>query len=385
MTANAKNSICVVGTHYYKCMVGGAEVQMYLIAKQFLDRGWDVHYVTTDVSEKSIDEGIILHPYRPRGVFNNSYEDLSRILGEIDADVYYQRGRAFHPELFARFARERSKPYILAVSMDIDCRRYKNLPRVFERRGKNLARKLAGAIKAYWIDRTSLRGMQAASLVLCQTLQQHEMLKRNLGIDSQILKNMHCIPNVEEIKKSDPPIVLWLASLKRWKQPELFIRLAEKLQHLDCRFVLAGRMSDSYYREIIQDALARINNLEYIQNVSFEKSNELIAEASVFLNTSLPNEGFPNTFIQAWLRKVPTVSLNFNPDQVIEKHSLGYHSKDFENLIADVAKLITDKQRRIRMGEAARKYAVKEFDLENNFEILYNTVNKLLRSNDRFN
>jgi hypothetical protein len=44
-----------------------------------------------------------------------------------------------------------------------------------------------------------------------------------------------------------------------------------------------------------------VQNLEYVGPVSLEEVNVWLARSSIFVNTSLPRQGFPNTFIQAWL------------------------------------------------------------------------------------
>jgi glycosyltransferase involved in cell wall biosynthesis len=61
------------------------------------------------------------------------------------------------------------------------------------------------------------------------------------------------------------------------------------------------------------------SNFDYLGPVSFEESNSLFAKANIFINTSKAQEGFPNTFIQAWMQGVPTISLDFDPDNLIEE------------------------------------------------------------------
>ena len=50
--------------------------------------------------------------------------------------------------------------------------------------------------------------------------------------------------------------------------------------------------------------------------------NRLLARSHIFVNTST-HEGFPNTFIQSWLREVVVVSLQVDPDQVLERQQVG--------------------------------------------------------------
>ena len=136
-------------------------------------------------------------------------------------------------------------------------------------------------------------------------------------------------------------------------------------------------MADEKYRDIITKWENESTKFEYIENVSFDKSNELISKASVFVNTSQRNEGFPNTFIQAWLRKTPTVSLSFDPDGIIKTRNIGFVSNIFDQLIEDVKTLIVDAALRERMGERARKYAIQEYSVAENFDRLYNLITSI--------
>jgi glycosyltransferase involved in cell wall biosynthesis len=184
---------------------------------------------------------------------------------------------------------------------------------------------------------------------------------------------MHHVPELRTIYKADPPVVLWLASVKQWKRPELFLELVDILADQPYRFVLAGRMVDTgHYLDLIRRYERQYVNFEYRSNVAFEESNRLIGEATVFVNTSLPYEGFPNTFIQAWLRKTPTVSLGFDPDHLIAQHGIGAVAPHIEDLAQHVMQIVSDPVARESMGVAARKFAQTAFGLENNFYKLEN-------------
>jgi glycosyltransferase involved in cell wall biosynthesis len=215
-------------------------------------------------------------------------------------------------------------------------------------------------------DYLTLYGIKAADKVLTQSENQKAVFRENLNIESEIVKNYHKIPG-EEINKAEPPVVLWLASIKKWKQPEVFLNASRALKDLNCRFILAGRMTDESYRAEITAWKDENDKFEYIEDVDFDKSNQLIAEASVFVNTSLKNEGFPNTFIQSWFRKTPTITLNFDPDGIIRNNNLGKHSGSQNRLIMDVKEIILDTDYRTKISETAYQYALTNYSKKDSF------------------
>jgi glycosyltransferase involved in cell wall biosynthesis len=85
----------------------------------------------------------------------------------------------------------------------------------------------------------------------------------------------------------------------------------------------------------------------------------VFSRAKLFLNTS-QIEGFPNTFLQAWVRGVPVVTF-FDPDSLVKQRQLGRTASDFEDMVNAIESLLSDAEERRRAGERARTYAIAQF------------------------
>ncbi len=141
------------------------------------------------------------------------------------------------------------------------------------------------------------------------------------------------------------------------KQPEIFIRLAEKIgQHRDVSFEMIGRINAGNWHQQINAAMAKTDRLNYVGELSHEEVNQKFCEGHILVNTS-HFEGFPNTFIEAWMRRVPVVSLNIDPDHIIERNKIGLVSKTFDRLCEDLLYLIEHNGIREKMGMDAYHYA----------------------------
>lgn len=174
--------------------------------------------------------------------------------------------------------------------------------------------------------------------------------------------------------------IIWVNNLKRWKRPETFIQLARHLP--DYRFVMVGRMSASrlHARELRERIRKAPSNFRYIGAHPIAKVNEMIAASDLLLYTSLPVEGFANSFLQAWFRGVPTVSLSFNLDGILEREGIGRCSGSFEELVEDVAELMLDESGRLEMGQRARNYAISNHKVEKmvlEYESLFQEVGQV--------
>jgi glycosyltransferase involved in cell wall biosynthesis len=212
-------------------------------------------------------------------------------------------------------------------------------------------------------------GIRSADRIVTQTEQQARLLRENFGRrPDAVIANFHPDPT-ETIDKSGPLRVVWIADLKRLKQPEAFLRLAEALQDIhDIRFVMIGAATagagDASWQASLKERLNSASNLEYLGQLSQAEVNEQLAKAHVFVNTSI-YEGFPNTFIQAWLRDAAVVSLNVDPDGILNRDNLGFHAGTEARLAEIVRRLISDSALRAAIAQRARAHAKRFHSMEN--------------------
>ncbi len=367
-------TICFVAAHYHKKNIGGAEVQMFLLASQLASSGWKVIYLSPDIESVTVDQGISLKPIRSFTSNTNFENEVTAALDKINPDIIYQRGRSRFTSACRNYCRKTQTPLIFALSMDIDCRLFRNMLRAREYHSRNPLRWLWSALSLGLSDIRSFTAMKDAHMIFCQTDYQKKLIGRFRKKGLVTIRNMHPKP-ISQTDKKIPPVVLWLASVKTWKQPDLFLELVQKMRTSHCHFVMAGRMANEKYRQPIAE-MTKTDNFSYIEAVDLELSNVLISSASVFVNTSLGNEGFPNTFIQSWLRGVPTVSLQFDPDCLITEKKLGFISQTMEQMIKDVQFLIDHDEARRKLGVRAKLFAEKTFGSDQVFP----KVNKIIQN-----
>jgi glycosyltransferase involved in cell wall biosynthesis len=182
-------------------------------------------------------------------------------------------------------------------------------------------------------------------------------------------------PVVEESSISKKPVpvqVLWIANFKYLKQPENFIELAIRMRSIcndcNCRMIMAGRITPNY-QKMLDDALKANPHIEYAGELTQKDVNKLLLESHLLVNTSI-YEGFSNTFVQAWMRKVPVVSMHSNPNEVITKRNIGYIAPTLDELTEKVAKLVSNEKLRDEMGNRAYIHAVENHSLEKNIKKL---------------
>ncbi|MCF8095361.1 MAG: glycosyltransferase family 4 protein [Desulfobacteraceae bacterium] len=222
------------------------------------------------------------------------------------------------------------------------------------------------------IDKLSFEySIRFVTYIFSQTKHQSQLLQKNYKQHvSKVIPNCHPTPR-RKTQKSQTVQVVWVANFKKLKQPEKFIRLANKLQGCtNARFIMIGRSAKNPWMDSIKQMINNAPNLIYMGSRSVDEVNKTLAQSHIFVNTSL-YEGFPNTFIQAWMRKVPVVSMHADIDGILEQEKFGFLCHNFKNLLHRTKLLVDNESLRYEMSEASQTYAFKNFSIEANLpEIL---------------
>jgi len=280
-------------------VIGGAELQQAIVATTLARRGYEVSMISMDYGQPDGCEldGVRIHNMHApdAGVrvirfVHPRLTSLWQALKRADADVYYQRTAAVYTGYLAAFCRMHGRRSIHAGASDVDF-----IP----------GRQDIAFARDRWIYEYGVRNVDA---VFAQNPSQQENVKKHYGRDALLVPNCYEAPAGA---KADPRgYVLWIATLRAQKRPEIFIEIARRMPRH--RFLLVGGSDPGErgqaYAQAVRAAAAALPNVTVLGFTRFEKADRLFDGARVVVNTS-EYEGFPNTFLQAWARGVPTVAL----------------------------------------------------------------------------
>jgi len=322
--------------------VGGAELQQALIARELARRGHDVSMISMDYGQQEGDRvhGVrLLTMHAPDAglpVVRFLHPRLTSVwsaMKRADADVYYQRAAGALTGFVAAFARAHQRRSIFAGAHDTD----------FDRRRPLIA---------YARDRALYRwGIRNVSQVIVQTGRQQQLCREVYGREAAIIRSayLHCGQPAQH--DGD---VLWAATVKPHKQAHVFVELARRLPQYRFKLVGGPDADAAAYGEEVRRQGASLGNIEFCGFLPLAEAERQFDGASVFVNTSL-GEGFPNTFLQAWSRGIPTVSF-FDAAALHEGRGVGLVVKDLDEMEHAVRRLREDRALWTDSGAHSQRY-----------------------------
>ena len=332
-------------------------------AKMLVERlaslgAFDVHYLARRTVAAFEAQGYTVHKIPAgraiAGTFLLDAPGLLKMLRRLQPDVIYQRVGCTYTGVAAWFARRHGKRMIWHVSSDRD---------------------LVPAAQAAWrspivgLNKALMTyGARHAATVVVQNQEQTKLLARwHARHDAVLIPNFHPDAPLSAPKPEGRITVCWVGNVKMLKGPELFLRLASDFRDLPrVEFVIAGgkQMQGRAWESFLAQTQS-LPNLRYLGQLPQTAVDDLLVGAHILVNTS-PVEGFPNTFIQAWLREVAVVSLMVNPDGVFDDERFGMCANgSYERMSAALRRLVADASLRARIGAAGRELARERFSERN--------------------
>ena len=199
------------------------------------------------------------------------------------------------------------------------------------------------------------------------------MVKSYHGKESIVIKSVYEIPAPNELGLIEKKFVLWVGRAEDWKQPEIFLDLAENFKDHNFLMICPRSNNQRVYFDGIKERAARLPNVFFKDFVPFAEMDNYFRQAKAYVLTS-KYEGFPNTFVQAAKNAVPILSLNVDPDGFLEKYDCGLFARnDFDRLKDSLRKILNDEAERARLGANAYRYAKENHDIEkiiNNYKTI---------------
>jgi len=363
-----KKKLCLfIG--FYPFAKGGAEYQCRIIADH-LKQKYDIFFISYEgvyPNTVNVIDGYKIYSITPYPSYNRKLlyfpvaQTIFRILEKEKPDIIYQRILNSFSYHLSKYSKNKKIPYFIHVADN------------YSLQLNQLC--LTTTVRKWMLNK--VKKNEHCKFII-QTSFQKKLLEKQGIRPLQKVYNMHPFDKVQTFekylckKKKGLFKVLWIGSARPVKRMNLFLDLAELFKNENkFSFHIIGRIekTNTFNEELIKK-IEKNNTLHYHGEQSNDYVNKEISTSNVIINTSL-NEGFSNVFIQAWLRGVPVISLNSNPDELFNKYNLGYFcDNNFDKLVYNLKKIEKDKDVYIHMAEKSYNVSRQLFNIENNIHIL---------------
>lgn len=352
-TGARRTRVCVVLDSHWDALMGGAEYQVKCLIELLAARDdVEVFLVCRFCPSSTEAAGYRIVRFgraRKHGRLRMLMDlpSLYRTLTTLRPDVVYQRCLLPFTGACAAYCRRHGAKLVFHIAHDRDVTPAGRFPRGPYGLLQAAARRIGEL------------GMRRADAIVAQTKRQAAQLRAAYGLEAAlVVGNFHPLPDGETpAPPRERKRVVWIANFKSFKRPERFVDLAEALRdRSDVELVMIGRPGPPSQYGPLHERIARLPNLRYLGELPFDRVNDEIAASDLLVNTS-DAEGFPNTFIQAWLRGVPVVSCFVDPDGCLSTAGTGVLVGAVERLPDVVRVLLDDPQSRAELGRKARAYA----------------------------
>ena len=321
---------------------GGAETQIFLLARELRRRGHAVAIATFAVDglmPREV-EGVEIVPIPARPPSASPVRTalwacrFLCALVRLDAGVVVQRGAGAVTGLVALTTRAAGRRFVYSSANVIDFD-YHDLER------SRIALRLFGV------------GRRLATRIVVQSDEQAELCTRRWGRQSTVIRSL---VEPSPLRAGPPEAFLWIARLASYKRPEVVVELARRLPHARFRMVVSPSDRDPELVRRLTDDAGRLENLELLPPRSRSELAPLYDSAVAVLNTSA-YEGMSNVLLEGWSRGVPALVYSHDPDRLVESHGLGWVAKGSLDRLTELAAFAWERRHdQSDLSERCRAY-----------------------------
>jgi len=309
---------------------GGAETQVFLLARALVSRGLRVCLIAFDLPGVAIPSSVdgvevsVRPPYRAHRWLSKLREARSvfRAISSVDAEVLVTRAAGPDIGLAAVGAKlyRRRFVYSSANVSDFD----------FSRVSPKLTNRILFRL-----------GTRLADEVVVQTEEQRRLCELRFRRKPILIGS---IAEPAPRRERPPQAFLWIGRMVWYKRPLEFVKLARSVP--DATFWMVGVPAghapegEELLAAVAAEA-AGVPNLELCAPRPRRQLLDLIERAVAIVNTA-EFEGMPNIFLEGWARGVPALALSHDPDGVIEREGLGAFAHGSAEALVDAARRLWD-------------------------------------------
>jgi glycosyltransferase involved in cell wall biosynthesis len=284
---------------------------------------------------------------RPASVFQ-----FWQAMTAMSPDLLYTRIPGDFAWMMGLHARCRSGArFIYAMAADIHCDPWK----VYE------PEDVYGSLHAY----AYALGLKSAHVIAIQHQAQEALispcLRSKVSHIPNLVRSFGTQPRAFEAAEFD---ALWIGMIRPEKRLQRFLDLAASLP--DLKFAVVGGFASTHdpgEQQSLRELMERLQNLTFFGPQNAKEVHEFLRKSRILVNTS-PDEGFPNTMLEAWSVGVPVVSLSVDPGGVITRERLGLVSGSLSNLRRDVLDLVQTKDLNEELGILGLDYVRRHHSLD---------------------
>jgi len=348
---------------------GGAEYQSKLIALELLNLGHDVFFISQGLKNNQViyEDGFKIYGIDVISSLKEKvtlYKDFSKsfkkIILEENPDIVYQRILNTFSYRISTIANKLNIPYVLHIA-------------------DNYSIEFKG-VKGFVKKQLFKNIIKNDVVIITQTYYQHLIIK-DLAQNNLIIKvpNMHPKMLKEVITKRRNEI-LWIGNARPVKQLELYLELAKRYESSNYLFKVIGNLPNTEYGQQLRKIIDNSINVKFFGEQENTFINKELSSVGLLVNTSV-SEGFSNTFIQAWMSGTPVLSLNSDPDGIIEQFNLGINCNGDTSKLFIEMKTILDSEIYQQICKNALKVSNELFSLQKNVKLIENLFKDITGAN----